>query len=228
MAVFLFGRSKPFVARDIFGENTWSEIAKACQLNKVPATWLVGDYKMMTINGKSYQIDIIGKNHDIYSDGTGVAPLTFQLHDCYETQYKMNDTLTNVGGWTDCAMRTTHLPAILAQMPAEVRENIRKVNKLTSAGNSSSTILTTADSLFLLAETEIFSVKTFSQEGEGTRYGYYQALYGATKTLGGSSTSWWCRSPFGDVYSFCGVNNGGGARYENATYLRGVSFAFCF
>ena len=66
-----------------FADNTWAQIIKACQKKIIPTTWKVGDQKAMTINGISYQIDIIGKNHDDYSDGSGKAPLTFQMHDCY-------------------------------------------------------------------------------------------------------------------------------------------------
>ena len=60
----------------------------------------------MTIGGTDYQVDIIGKNHDDYYDGSGKAPLTFQLHDCCATGYGMNDTETVVGGWKSSKMRT--------------------------------------------------------------------------------------------------------------------------
>lgn len=140
----------------VFANNTWAKIIKACQNKEVPETWVVGNQKAMTINGADYLIDIIGKNHDNYSDGSGKAPLTFQLHDCYGTQYAMNSSGTNRGGWKSCAMRSTHLPAILALMPTEVQNGIREVNKLTSAGSKSATINTTADKLFLLSEIEIF------------------------------------------------------------------------
>ena len=56
----------------------------------------------MFINGTEYQIDIIGKGHDDYADGSGKAPLTFQLHDCYGELKNMNSSNTNVGGWTNC------------------------------------------------------------------------------------------------------------------------------
>ena len=61
----------------------------------MPDAWKVADHKPMTINGVDYQIDIIGKNHDDYSDGSGKAPLTFQLHDCYAAPKQMNSFNTN-------------------------------------------------------------------------------------------------------------------------------------
>ena len=48
-------------------------------------------------------------------------------------------------------MRTQTMPALKALLPAEVQAGIRPVNKLTSAGNQSSSIVTTSDELFLAA-----------------------------------------------------------------------------
>ena len=160
--------------KDNFADNEWSEIIAACQSGNVPASWVVGNYKNMTINGKAYRIDIIGKNHDTYAAG-GTAPLTFQMHDCYTETKQMNSSNTNSGGWTNCAMRSTHLPAIMNLMPAEVKAAIKEVQKKTSAGSQSSSIQTTNDKLFLLSEIEIFGSTTYSFAGEGTQYDYYKA-----------------------------------------------------
>ena len=212
----------------VFANNTWEQIIAACHNNEVPDTWKVADHKPMTINGVDYLIDIIGKNHDDYSDGSGKAPLTFQLHDCYGGQ-KMNSSNTNSGGWTSCAMRQTHLPAILSQMPAEVQNGIREVNKLTSAGNTSNTINTTADKLFLLSEIEIFGSVSYSKSGEGTQYDYYKAGISKVKNQNGRAVYWWERSPNGRYSSdFCIVDSKGYAYYDYANHASGVSFAFCF
>ena len=182
----------------------------------------------MTINGTDYQIDIIGKNHDTYAAG-GTAPLTFQMHDCYGETKNMNSSKTNSGGWTSCAMRSTHLPAILSQMPTEVQNGIREVNKLTSAGSQSAIINTTADKLFLLSEIEIFGSVSYSKSGEGSQYAYYSAGNSKVKKLNGSAKYWWERSPRGtNSTSFCVVNSNGDTYYYDASYVRGVAFAFCF
>ena len=182
----------------------------------------------MTINGASYQVDIIGKNHDTYTAG-GKAPLTFQLHDCYADTKAMNSSNTNSGGWTSCAMRSTHLPAILALMPTEIQNGIREVNKLTSAGSQSATINTTADKLFLLSEVEIFGSTTYSEAGEGTQYDYYKAGNSKVKKQNGSAAAWWERSPNGGISArFCYVDSGGDAACYIASLARGVAFGFCF
>ena len=213
----------------VFANNTWEQIIEACHNNEVPDTWKVADQKPMTINGVDYQIDIIGKNHDDYSDGSGKAPLTFQMHDCYGEIKNMNSSNTNNGGWTSCAMRQTHLPAILALMPAAVQSGIREVNKLTSAGSQSATINTTADKLFLLSEIEIFGGVSYSKRGEGTQYDYYKAGNSKVKNRNGSAYVWWERSPRGsNSTQFCYVHSNGGVNYGYASSAFGIPFGFCF
>lgn len=214
--------------KDNFADNEWSEIIAACQSGNVPASWVVGNYKNMTINGKAYRIDIIGKNHDTYAAG-GTAPLTFQMHDCYTETKQMNSSNTNSGGWQNSAMRTTHLPAILNMMPAEVKAAIRDVQKKSSAGNQSSSIQTTNDKLFLLSEIEIFGSTTYSFAGEGKQYDYYKAGNSKVKNLSGSANGWWERSPyFSYSTSFCFVISNGSADAGNASDSNGVAFGFCF
>ena len=213
----------------VFANNTWAKIIKACQNKEVPETWTVGSQKAMTIDGTAYVIDIIGKGHDDYADGSGKAPLTFQMHDCYSALKDMNSNNTNVGGWTSCAMRSTHLPAILALMPTEVQNGIREMNKLTSAGSSNSAINTTADKLFLLSEIEIFGSVSYSKSGEGTQYDYYKAGNSKVKNYFGRAHSWGERSPAAIAFSgFCIVKSNGNGTIGNSNDETGVSFGFCF
>ena len=212
----------------VFANNTWEQIIAACHNNEVPETWKVADQKPMTINGTDYLIDIIGKNHDDYSDGSGKAPLTFQLHDCYADTKQMNSSDTNRGGWTSCAMRSTHLPAILALMPIEVQNGIREVNKRTML-SSSIRPKTTADKLFLLSEIEIFGSVTYSYKGEGTQYDYYKADNNKKKTRNGIKAAWWERSPKNsDSEKFCLVGLNGIADANFASEEMSVAFGFCF
>ena len=214
--------------KDNFADNDWASIIAACHSGSVPSAWVVGNSKTMTINGASYQVDIIGKNHDTYVSG-GKAPLTFQLHDCYANTNKMNSSDTNIFGLTSCDMRTTHLPAILALLPTEVQNGIREVNKLTSAGGASSTINTTADKLFLLSEIEIFGSVSYSKSGEGTQYDYYKAGNSKVKNVSGSVYIWWERSPYANsATAFCLVNSIGDANSNYASKSFGAAFGFCF
>ena len=208
----------------VFANNSWEEIAVACQNGNVPDSWAVGDQKTMTIGGNDYTIDIIGKNHDDYADGSGKAPLTFQLHECYKTNYPMHTSGTNNGGWLNCAMRNTYLPSILKLMPTEIQNAIREITKKTSIGNNSSTISTTAEKLFLLSEVELFGKNTYSKNGEGEQYPYY---VNNTKVKS-TSTPWLLRSPDNTTYGYCAVYTSGVVSTWTADSSGGVSFAFCF
>lgn len=215
--------------KDNFADNDWSAIIAACHSGSVPSSWVAGNSKTMTINGTSYQVDIIGKNHDTYASG-GKAPLTFQLHDCYGETKNMSSSNTNSGGWKNSAMRTTHLPAILALMPTEVQNGIRKVNKKTSVGNASSTIETVSDELFLLSMIEVFGfISDYAAAGEGTQYDYYKAGNSKVKKRKGIANLWWLRSPrvaYDTVW--CYVDYDGYIAASGPIGESGVAFGFCF
>ena len=209
----------------VFGNNSWAAIIKACQEKQVPDTWNVGNSCNMTINNKTYAIDIIGKNHDDYADGSGKAPLTFQMHTTYATQYKMNGAEYNDCGWKNCLVRTYNaFPALKKVMPAEVVAALKAVTKKTTAGGASSAIDTTADTLFLLSEIEVQGTRTHSYAGEGTQYAYYQTAANRKK-----NRAWYLRSPrISSTSCFCRTGWNGEADWSVASEVDGIAAAWCF
>ena len=209
----------------VFGNNSWAAIIKACQEKQVPNTWNVGDSCNMTINKKTYAIDIIGKNHDDYADGSGKAPLTFQMHTTYATQYKMNGAEYNNCGWKNCLVRTSNaFPALKKVMPAEVVAALKAVTKKTTAGGASSAIDTTEDTLFLLSEIEVQGTRTHSYAGEGTQYAYYQTAANRKK-----NRAWYLRSPrINSTSCFCRTGWDGEADWSVASEVDGIAAAWCF
>lgn len=213
----------------VFANNTWDSVIVACQSNNVPDSWNVGDQLTMTIGGTDYAIDIIGKNHDDYADGSGKAPLTFQLHDCYETKYAMNQTASNIGGWDASTMRKTHMMNILSSMPVQVRNAIKEVEKTTSIGNTNDVLRKTHDKLFILSEVEIFNAITYSVAGEGNQYEYYRERENRIKKLNDNACAWWQRSSNITSNSFfCLCSVSGTVHSASSVNPEGVSFAFCF
>ena len=192
----------------------------------------IGDQVTLSLNGTNYAFDIIGFNHDTLTDAnaygkataTGKAGITVQMHDLFETGYKMNSSNTNSGGWKSSAMRTSTMPLMKGYMPTAWQTAIKPVNKASGTGGSSSGgTETVSDSCFLLAEIEIFGSATNSVSGEGTQYAYYKA--GNSKKR---SHFWWERSPnSGTMGYFCAVNSMGNATNAAATYRYGVAFGFC-
>lgn len=211
-----------------FASNTWEQIIAVCHSGSVPDTWVAGDSKTMTIGGANYRFDIVGKNHDTYTAG-GIAPLTFGLHDCYGTTYPMNSSGTNSTGWDGSKMRTKTLPAILAKMPENIQNGIREVNKLTTAGNQSATINTTADKLFTFSEMEVYGRAEYSHSGEGKQYDYYKAGNSKVKKVGSTASRWWLRSPSAYNSSYFSEVHTDGSIYSGlASDSTGVCFGFCF
>ena len=209
----------------VFRNNSWAAIIKACQEKQVPNTWNVGDSCNMTINNKTYAIDIIGKNHDDYADGSGKAPLTFQMHTTYATQYKMNGAEYNNCGWKNCLVRTSNaFPKLKQVMPAEVVAALKAVTKKTTVGDASSSIDTTSDTLFLLSEIEVQGTRTHSYAGEGTQYTYYQTAANRKK-----NRAWYLRSPrINSTSCFCRTGWDGEADWSVASEVDGIAAAWCF
>ena len=203
-----------------FAENDWSDIVLACENNRVPESWNVGDTKAMTIDGKDYQIRVLGKNHDTYTAG-GTAPLTFQIAEICGTA-PMNATQTNTTGWSGSQMRTVTMPEILAAMP--VKDAIKAVNKETLNGTRDG-LETTSDKLFLLSEVEVNGSVFYSNNfAEGKRYEFFTDVDSMK-----SNASYWLRGPGkSNAIGYTQIVTSGYMANGSAEYACGVVFGFCF
>jgi hypothetical protein len=229
-----------------FADNTWEQIIAACQEKRIPDTWNVGDSKTMTINGTSYPIIIIGKNHDVYSDGSGTAPLTFRMNECYHQLYTMHGSLGYAQGWPSSDMRLGYLPALLTKMPAVVQSSIREVNKETTNGKGAAEKVTVSDKLFLLSESEMTGARSIYQNVavglEGSKYEYFlDSSYYNVAMMESRSKSYWLRTAadFSDAFrtwSCASSRFNLASAYPNPTYYEGnypvdgyhIAPAFCF
>lgn len=197
----------------------------------------VGNQVTIDLNGTNYAFDVIGFNHDTLTDAnaygtataTGKAGITFQMHDVFATDYPMNSSNTNVGGWKSSDMRTSTMVTMKGYMPAAWQTAIKPVNKASGLGNSSSSgVEITSDDCFLLAEIEVFGSANYSVSGEGTQYAYYSAGHSKVKNKNGLNSYWWERSPrSGGKANFCCVYAAGSSQFNRAAENRGVAFAFC-
>lgn len=198
----------------------------------------VANQVTIALNGTNYAFDVIGFNHDALTDAnaygkataTGKAGMTLQMHDCFATTYAMNSTNANSGGWKDSLMRTSTMmtPLKVGYMPAAWQRAIKHVYKASGIGSGSSSIESTSDDCFLLAEVEIFGSAINTASGEGMQYAYYKAGNSKVKKKGGFTNIWWTRSPtVGDSETFCLVDSSGNINVNNADAQRGVAFAFC-
>ena len=221
-----------YVAMASLASLGWDVVASCAKKGVAKYLWNIGDKKTLTVDGVTYTAVIIGFDHDNVANagsyGRSKAGITWQLLDCLNTTYQMNSSNTNNGGWTSCAMRTSTMATLLGKLPTALKNNIVPVTKLTSAGNQSTQINSTTDSLFLLSEIEIFGATQYSKAGEGVQYEYYAAGNPTVKKVNGSANYWWGRSPSGsNTTYFCNVYSNGNADYNYASYTYGVAFGFC-
>ena len=233
----------------VLDENSWKVIKWASENNVGANFWSVGDCKQITMNGKvsdgltltdfATWVFIIGFDHNKDYEGTGIAFQGFKtaqlggkdtaLVDSGYSQNKtsgqwfnLNNTYSNRGGWQESLMRKNIMPLIKAAFPSDLQAVIKTSTIYTdNTGNASGNVVptTTQDDVFLLAEYEIFGVRSYATTQEANylkQYAYYAAgnskvkyKHNATDT----GTSWWERSPdsrYGSNFCLCsyyGNNN---------------------
>ena len=221
----------------------WStEDRRLIHLNAMSATGVSESH-----HADDYYIVIAGINHDNLTSG-GKAAITLCLErilfkdtttESYSFSWSpseecgyMNSSSTNVGGWENCARRTWCNEIFFNALPSWAQSLIKPVDKLTSAGNQSTTIKTTSDKVFLFSEVEILGTNTYSAPGEGEQYDLFKITtnrYKKPAYSGYNSTFWWERSPHvSDSTIFCYVNLNGSAYYNSASNCFGLVPAFCF
>ena len=218
--------------KDTLQNTSWANIALVAAAGRASEYWSVGDQKTVALTSTvlgsaSIVVEILGFNHDNLTAG-GKAAITFGMVDCFTTTQAMNSSNTNAGGWGSCALRTTIRGTVYNGLPADLKAVIKEVNKLTSAGSQSSTINTTADTLFLFSEIEIFGNTMNSFSGEGVQYSRFATAASRIKKVNGSASKWWGRSPISSLSAyFCGVDSSGTTYASLASDANGVALGFC-
>ena len=112
-----------------------------------------------TINltsGLAVTLVILGFKHDNLTSG-GKAGITIGAKELLSTSYynAMNSSNTNTGGWNSSRMRSSVMATILSQLPPDLQEVIKSVDKRTTSGGRATSIVTSSDKLFLLSQVEI-------------------------------------------------------------------------
>lgn len=230
-------------------------------LDEIKSVWHLGDTRSVDLSameatgvGESHrtqtvEFEILDFDHDTLTTPVGSitkALITVDMKNCLrdatvsdidgqnntENGY-INSTDTNVGGWTSCARRTWCNNVFYNALPSYFKGLVKPVDKLTSAGNKSSTINTDSDYCFLLSEIEIFGSISQSNAGEGSQYAWFANAttnrYKLPKWNSDAvSDRWWERSPNGAFSNFfCMVNYDGNASGEKASNARGIAPACC-
>ena len=220
-----------------FEKASWSDIAALSEIGSADKYFSVGDEKTISLTtGEQVTLVILGFDHDDLTGG-GKAGMTIGMKNLLATTYRMNATATNEGGWDESEMRTSTMATLLSQLPSDLQGVIKQVNKKATAGGASTSITTSADKLWLLAEVEVDGTTSAGYADEGEQYEYWKTVKDGTVAAdrikylsngSGSAYGWWLRSPYvSNSGTFRYISSTGIVSYYDANYARGVSFGFC-
>ena len=250
----------------VLNNNSWATIQDAAQKGIASDYWSVGDRIEIPLNGtcrartfNNYKVYayILGFNHnaalegnntitfqigfDALSGGNHIALTDWTSSAAYGgtsgTRFCMNDTNTNVGGWSSSLMRTTTIPEFINCLPSDLQDVLKTVNKYSdntgNKSNISENVTATQDKVFLLAEYEVFGSRTYANQYEQNsqaQYDYY--INGNSKVMYNDQVTsnavlWWGRSAYyNNVTDFFGPNAQGNNNIPSAFLSIGFAPAF--
>lgn len=259
-------------------ELSWAEISAVSKAGLASNYWNVGDCKAINLDGTASKLSlnttlycyILGFDHDNSSESGAKDGITFGTFKtatsngvdvCLasghnnDSDFKMNTTLINSGGWKNCDMRYNILGStntqnsdatsttatspkantLMSCLPSDLRAVMRPMyiyTDNTGGGSDTASYVTgTLDYLPLLAEYEVFGAKTYANSAEQnnqTQYTYYKNGNSRVKYNHSSTSSaiyWWLRSPY-DSNGFCLVSSYDDASAGTADNSRGVAPMF--
>ena len=220
-----------------FADSDWATIAELSENGQAQTFFSVGDEKTISLTtGEQVTLVILGFDHDDLTGG-GKAGMTIGMKNLLATTYRMNATATNEGGWDESEMRTSTMATLLSQLPSDLQGVIKQVNKKATAGGASTSITTSADKLWLLAEVEVDGTTSAGYADEGEQYEYWKTVKDGKVAAdrikylsngSGSAHIWWLRSPYvSNSTYFRTFTSTGTVGSNGANFTRGVSFGFC-
>lgn len=158
--------------------DCWVTIGAISEAGLAQEFFQIGDEKSFRLS--TYElvtVVVLGFDHDDKSDGSGKAGISFGMKHLLSTAYSMNETHTSTGGWHESLFRTQTIPKLFGQLPSDLRNRIKTVDKVAAAGNSSTNLITSQDALWLLSEVEVRgasgSILQVTTE-DGAQYEYWQ------------------------------------------------------
>lgn len=179
--------------------------------------------------------------YDALREGVQIAFTDSKYGDIGGADYfSMNTGSSNAGGWENCYARTTLCPAFKNVMPSDLQNVLKTVTKYSdnTGGNNASSVASyvtsTTDTVFLLAEYEVFGTRSYantSEQNYQAQYAYYsngnsKLRYDVHDTT--SPVGWWLRSVYiGNGNNFCKVRSSGVSMGTRAYYSDGFAPAFC-
>lgn len=212
----------------------------------------------LTLTNFETYIYILGFNHNETLEGSGIVFGGFKTAQAGGVDICLNDTLygsdtahtsgqwfninnsqSNIGGWKSSLMRTVNMPLIKAAFPSELQKVIKPStiytdNKGSDGAGAASSITSTQDDVYLLAEYEATGEKwpngNSNEKNKQQIYTYYTLGNSKIKYFSNDNTKaspWYLRSPKPNMAGFwCYVNGTGASAYGYTTFGHGIAPAF--
>ena len=181
-------------------------------------------------NGFVAEWQIIGFNHDELANGDGLAPISWDLVTLYNEERFINSNGSNKGGFAQSELGIWLNTDFFDLCSDELRQIIKPVIKLTSAGGGSKEIIREAMRIWIKSEWELMGRNIYSVPGEGKWYEFYRqegVPWFKINPETGEPDWQWERSPYASNGGyFCIVSTNGTADYNNASYSIGLVPAF--
>lgn len=223
---------------------TIGEIYAICAAGMASTYMAVGDKLKITMPEAATIYDdyivfqLYGFNHYKNENSDDFANTVFGMVGILNSTRQMNSSNTNAGGWPASLMRQWLNTTMLNNLPTIWRTVIKPVKVLSSAGQTSPTIVTSIDKLFLFSQAEVgfdTSAVPYTNEVDAGADNKTFTLFTSNtsrikKSYNGTGTAayWWLRSPYAAYTTyFTNVNYNGIAYYYNASTSSGVAFGFC-
>ena len=230
----------------VLANNSPAVIQSVAKLGLGANFWKVGDKIGINLSGTvsklslsgTYYAFIIGFNHNPTIEGSnsihfqfgktsGGTDIAFVSGYSDDSDFYMNSSATNSGGWQNSFMRGTVCPAFFNALPSDWKNIIAPCTKYsdnTGGGkNEANYITATEDNIWLLAEYEVFGTRSYANSAEQNyqqQYAYYKNGNSKVKyqhSSTGSTCHWWLRSvDASSGSSFCSVISSGSAYYYSA------------
>ena len=210
----------------------WADIGAVSAAKAHKTIFKIGDEKKISLTGgETITLRIEDFDHDDLVAG-GKAPITFGFKNLMADTKRMNASNTNAGGYESTEMRSTHVPEILAKLPADMRAVMKPVYKKGTTGSQSTNTKTTQETLWPFSLVEVgLNTTTAGYQDEGTTYPLFTDNASRIKYLSdgaGAASNWWTRSPSTSysTYFMC-IGTSGSNSSNNATNAYGVCLGLC-
>ena len=239
---------------------SWADIKRISDAGKSSSYFAIGDRKEVILNGtcsklsfsnQKYYCYIIGIDHNSSREGSnrihfqfGYTALSKGTHIAFisgyndDSDFYMNSSNTNSGGWNNSFMRKTICAQFKNCLPTDLKSVLKSITKYSDntggGSNTASYVTATMDDIFLLAEYEVFGSRNYANSAEQNYQAQYQYYKNSNSKVRykhnstGTTAYWWLRSVYAvNSNPFCIVNTSGRASSINACNSDGFAPAFC-